>query len=222
MWSFLSRLTVVESTACRPAAGRPRAGFSPDGTLRARGERSPGRRRGRLGGHLSRRTLALALALAVAAAVTAAVLAWGRLHRAPATDEGKIRALLEDAARAAEERRVSDAVAGVSERFAAGGLDRHGVKQLVAFQVLRGGWVSVSITEPRVRVDGDRARASVDAVLSRGTKGKDLAALVPGEASVHRFALRLEREPEGWRVVEASWRPVDLAEALAGPPEPEP
>ena len=211
---------MVESTACRPAAGRPRAGFSPDGTLRARGERSPGRCRRRLGGHLSRRTLAVALA--VAAAFAAFALAWGRLHRAPATDEGRIRALLEDAARAAEERRVSDAVAGVSERFAAGGLDRHGVKQLVAFQVLRGGWVSVSITEPRVRVDGDRARATVDAVLSRGAKGKDLAALVPGEASVHRFALRLEREPEGWRVVEASWRPVDLAEALAGPPEPEP
>jgi hypothetical protein len=175
---------------------------------------------GAAGGHLSRRSLAVALAVAALAVVAA--LAWGRLRRPPATDEERICALLEDAARSAEERRVSDVVAGVSERFAAGGLDRHGVKQLVAFQVLRGGWVSVSVTPPRVRVDGDRARANVDAVLSRGAKGKDLSALLPGEASVHRFALRLEREPEGWRVVEASWRPVDLAEALAGPPEPDP
>jgi hypothetical protein len=175
---------------------------------------------GPTGGLLSRRAAALA---ALAAALVAAVaLAWGRLRAAPQTDEERIVALLEDAARAAEERRVADAVAPVSERFAAGGLDRRGVKQLVALQVLRGEWVSVSVTTPRVRLDGDRARANVDAVLSRGAKGKALAALVPGEASVHRFALRLEREPEGWRVVEASWRPVDLAEAIAGPPEPEP
>jgi hypothetical protein len=167
---------------------------------------------------VSRRTAAVALAVA---ALVAAALAW-RLRRPPETDEDRIRALLEDAARAAEEKRVSDVVAGVSERFAAGGLDRHAAKQVVALQVLRGGWVSVSILEPRIRVDGDRARANVDAVLSRGAKGKALPALLPGEASVHRFALRLEREPEGWRILEASWRPVELADALAGPPEPEP
>lgn len=166
---------------------------------------------------MSRRTLALA---AAAALVVVVALAWGRLRRAPLTDEERIAALFEDAARAAEERRVSDAVAAVSERFRAGALDRAGVKQLVAFQTLRGEWVSVSVAGARVVVDGDRARASVDAVLSRGAKGKALAALLPGEASAHRFAFRLEREPEGWRVVEASWRPVDLAEAIAGPPEP--
>jgi hypothetical protein len=58
-------------------------------------------------------------------------------------------------------------------------------------------------------------------VLARAAgKGKSLAALLPGEASAHRFDLALEREEEGWRIVEAAWRPVDLATALAGPPEP--
>jgi hypothetical protein len=156
------------------------------------------------------------------ALIAGGALLWGRLRRAPASDEERICALLEDAARAVEERRVSDAIAGVSERFAASGLDRRAVKQLVAFHVLRGEWVSVSVSSPRVRVGGDRARANVDAVLSRGARGKALTALLPGEASVHRFAFRLEREPDGWRVVEATWRPVDLAEAVAGPPEPEP
>jgi hypothetical protein len=63
---------------------------------------------------------------------------------------------------------------------------------------------------------------NVDAVLARGAKGTPLAALVPGEASAHRFECRLEREPDGWRIVEASWRAVDLADAIAGPPEPAP
>jgi hypothetical protein len=160
--------------------------------------------------------------VAAAALVVVAAVAWGRLRRAPPSDEEQVRALLEETARAVEEKRVSDAVAGISERFAGSGLDRRGVKQLVAFHVLRGEWVSASVAGARVRVDGDRARATVDAVLSRGARGKDLAALLPGEATVHRFTLSLEREPEGWRVVEAGWRPVGLADAIAGPPEPGP
>lgn len=184
------------------------------------GERSPAPPAATTGGSLTRRTLAVTAG--AAALVALAALAWGRLRRAPQTDEDLIVALFEGAARAVEARDVSAAVEGVSERFAAEGLDRHGVKQVLAFQVLRGGWVSVSIAGARVRVDGDQARANVDAVLSRGARGKDLAALLPAEASAHRFSFRLAREPEGWRVVEASWRPVELAEALAGPPEPEP
>jgi hypothetical protein len=162
---------------------------------------------------VSRRAVLVAVA-AVLAAIGAAVAL--RLGRTPPSDEELIRALLDDAARAAEEKRVGDAVAGVSERFRGHGLDRLGVKRLVAFHVLRGEWVSVSIA-------GARVVANVDAVLARGSgKGKALAALLPGEASAHRFACRLEREDEGWRIVEADWRAVDLGEALAGPPEPAP
>ena len=170
---------------------------------------------------MPRRTLIL-LALG-AALVAAAVAIVTRAGRRPPTDEEQIRALFEDAARAAGERRVSDAMAGVSERFAAGGLDRRGVKQLVALHALRGEWASASIAGLKVRVEGDRARATVDALLARGgARGKPLAALSLAEASVHRFACRLEREREGWRIVEASWRPAELSEALAGPPEPLP
>jgi hypothetical protein len=165
---------------------------------------------------------AVLLAIAVAALAAGVVLLVGRLARTPPTDEELVRAVFDDAARAAEEKRVSDAVAGVSERFAAGGLDRQGVKQLVALQVLRGDWVSVAVAGARIRVEGDRARANVDAVLARGAKGTPLAALVPGEASAHRFECRLERERDGWRIVAVSWRAVDLADAIAGPPEPAP
>jgi hypothetical protein len=165
-----------------------------------------------------RRTWIVAVALAAVAAVAVVRL----LADEPPTDEDLIHALFVDAARAAEERRVSDAVEGVSERFRGSGLDRRGAKQLVAFHVLRGEWVSVSVAGARVRVDGARARANVDAVLARGAgKGKALAALLPGEASAHRFEAALEREADGWRVVEATWRRVDLADAIAGPPEPQ-
>ncbi len=166
-------------------------------------------------------TRRIAFVAFVACAVAAAALVALRLGREPPSDEARIRALFDDAARAAEEKRVGDAVEGVSERFRGGGLDRQGVKQLVAYHVLRGEWVSVSIAGARVAVAGDAARANVDAVLARGSaKGKALEALVPGEATAHRFACRLEREPDGWRVVEADWRSIGLSQALAGPPEP--
>jgi len=139
----------------------------------------------------------------------------------PPTDEERIRALLDEAARAAVERRIGDVVAAVSERFQGEGLDRRGVKQLVAAHVLRGEWVGVSISGVSVAVDGERARAIADAVLSRSLgDGKALADLLPGEASAQRFDLAFEREPEGWRVVGARWRPISLADAIAGPPPP--
>jgi hypothetical protein len=160
------------------------------------------------------------LVLAAAAAALGVVLAL-RPGREGPTDEEAIRTLFDEAAKAAERRRPGDAVEGVSERFRGHGLDRDGVKRLVAFEVLRGEWVSVTISQARVAVDGDRARASVDAVLARGSgKGKALEALLPGEASAHRFRCKLEREKEGWRVVEAEWRGIGLAEAIAGPPDP--
>jgi hypothetical protein len=147
----------------------------------------------------------------------AAFLAFRALQPAP-SDEGRIRALLDDAATAAEERRIGDVVQGVSERFEGSGLDRDGVRRLVAAHVLRGTWVSVAITGERIEVRGDDARALVDVLLSRSGKGTPLAQLMPEQATVHRFALRLERERDGWRVVAAAWRRISLEDAAAGPP----
>lgn len=158
------------------------------------------------------RLLGLLALLAVAAFLTL------RALRPAPTDEQQIRALLEDAARAAEEKRIADVVRGVSERFEGHGLDRREVQRLVAAHVLRGAWVSVTITGDRIEVRSDGARALVDVLLSRSGRDTPLAQLLPEQATVHRFALQLAREEEGWRVVAAAWRPIPLEEAAAGPP----
>jgi len=162
-----------------------------------------------------RRSVILAGAAVLALAGTAIA---RRLTAEPPSDEALVAKLFDDAARAAEEKRVSDAVACVSERFQGEGMDRRGVKQLVAFNVLRGDWVSVSIAGRQVAIQGDAALATVDVVLARGGKGKALADLLPAEATAHRIACRLERERDGWRIVRADWRAISLADALAGPP----
>ncbi|MGC3998124.1 MAG: hypothetical protein QM767_11795 [Anaeromyxobacter sp.] len=146
-----------------------------------------------------------------------------RLTAPAPSEEERIRAAFAAAATAAEERRP----AGVVELLSAGfrgqrGLDREQARGIVTLEVLRAGWVSVTIAGAEVQVDGERARANVDAVLSRAPAGTGLARLVPSEASAHRFSCDLRLEDGEWRVVSAEWRPIELADALQGPPAPEP
>jgi hypothetical protein len=156
----------------------------------------------------------LLLVLAALAAALAGL--WAATRPEPPSDEALIRALLDEAAAAAQAGKVSEAVAGLSERFQGEGLDRAGAKRLMAGLVLRRQWVAVRLAGVRVAVEGDRATARVDAVLAGGGAGKSLADLLPAEADAHRFDLRLEREAGGWRIVTAAWRAISLAEALAG------
>jgi len=170
---------------------------------------------------IQRRWLAIA---GVAAALAAAVCL---LRRPPArTPEQRILAMLDQAAHAAEQRKVGEVVEVLSDRFQGGGqgtsMGRDEVRRLIAFELLRGQWISVTISSAKVIVDGRRARAAVDAVLSRGSeRGRGLGALLPGDAAVHRFQLELEEEAPGrWRVVSGGWRQVGIEEALSGPDAP--
>jgi hypothetical protein len=151
-------------------------------------------------------------ALAVAALVIlGGAWAWRALRPGP-SDEERIRALFLDAARAAGERRVNDVVAAVSERFRGQGLDRAGLKQLVAYHALRGSWNAVVPLDVAVEVSGDRAEASADVALARGAAGEGVVGRLPEEGSAWRIEASLEREAQGWRVVSARWRRLSLAD----------
>jgi hypothetical protein len=161
---------------------------------------------------MNRRLLLLAaLALAIVGA------GWWLARPPPPSDEQLIRSLFEEATQAVEARRVSDAVAGLSERFNGQGLSRRELKQLVASQTLGGRWLVVRVAGLRVEVAGDGARAVLDLVASRAGVGRALADLLPADGNAWRVDCRLEREPEGWRIVGASWVEESLTEALAGP-----
>ena len=165
----------------------------------------------------------LGIAVVVAGAALAGT-AWLLLSAPrPVTPEERIRGLLEGAARAAEQRKVGAVVEVLAERFTGGGegegerATRDDVRRLLALELLRGRWVSVSISSAEIAVDGHRARADVDAVLSRAEdRTRGLAALLPGEVSVHRFRLELEEEAGEWRVVSGRWRSIGLEEAISG------
>jgi len=149
----------------------------------------------------------LAIFVLVALAALGAVVAIRALRQGP-TDEERIRALFEQAARAVEEKRPGDAMAGVSERFQGQGMDYRELKQFDTFQALRGSWNAVLPVAAQVQVSGDRAEAVVDAVLVRGGKGEGVVARLPEAGDTWRIEATLEREKDGWKVVSARWSPT--------------
>jgi hypothetical protein len=163
-------------------------------------------------------TLPRALALAGGVLLLGVAVVVGRavLEKRP-SDEERIRAVFDEAARAAQEKRADEVVRGVSERFSGEGLDKAGVKRLVAFQLLRGSWVAVAILGSNVEVQGDAARAVADVLTTRGGKVGRITDLLPEQGAIHRLTMTLAREEDAWRVVTASWRQISAEEATAGP-----
>jgi hypothetical protein len=91
------------------------------------------------------------------------------------------------------------------------------VRQLVTLHVLRGSWVAVKVAGATIRVERDASRAVADVVMLRSGKGERLAELIPEQATLHRFDLRLAREEGEWKVTAARWRPITPDELASGP-----
>jgi hypothetical protein len=163
---------------------------------------------------IPRSVAVLALFLLVALVGAAAY----RLLRPGPSDEERIRALLDRASRAVEERRPGDVMEGVSERFQGEGMGRRELQQFVTYHALRGSWSAVVPLATRVQVDGDRAEAVLDAALLRGARGEGIAGRLPEAGDTWRIEASLEREKEGWRVTSARWRRIGVAEGLTGSP----
>jgi hypothetical protein len=141
-----------------------------------------------------------------------------RAGKPPPSDEDLIRTVFLEGARAIEERRVGDAMEGVSETFQGEGLDKKGVHRVIAAFTLRGEWVSVAVTGDRIEIRGNEADAVVDVVAANSGKGKGLAELMPADASAHRLRCKLRREEKGWKIFAADRRSISLAQAMEGPP----
>jgi hypothetical protein len=124
------------------------------------------------------------------------------------TDEEQIRAIFEEGARAVEEKRPGDAMAGVSERFQGEGMGHRELKQFITYQALRGSWNAVVPVAEKVAVTGDQAEAVLEVVLARGGKGEGVLGRLPEDGDVWRVEASLAREKGGWKVVSARWRPT--------------
>ncbi|MFZ5471039.1 MAG: hypothetical protein ACOZIN_16555 [Myxococcota bacterium] len=151
----------------------------------------------------SSRVLVGVVALAVAGAVLAL---WPRREPTP-------RELLErkvvQMTRAAEEKDLGEVMEHVSERFkSAEGLDKQGLRGILAGQLLRGGWVRVFVTDLAIAVTSDRHAALDATFIFARSDAKTLQELAKESVlSRYRVQSKVEKETDGqWRFVSARYQ----------------
>jgi hypothetical protein len=84
------------------------------------------------------------------------------------------------------------------------------VKGLVLGYFLRHGKIHVYIPGIEAEIDGNDARASVQAVLSGGDAGS--SALFPDSLGMYRFTVSLKKEPKDWKITSAEWKRISEGE----------
>lgn len=115
-------------------------------------------------------------------------------------DEQALRESLAAMQQAAEQRRSDDFLDHVANNFAGShGLDRAGLRQLLALQFLRNQSIGATIGPVDVRIEGERAQVDFVVLVTGGEGG-----LIPARAEGYRIR-------SAWRFSDGEWR-VELAE----------
>ncbi len=133
-----------------------------------------------------------------------------------ASPEAEVRALIDNAVTAAEQKRIGTLKDGISEKYAdEQGRNKRAVEGLLRLHFLRNETIHVyahvqSVTLPQP----GRAQATVLVAMAGApiASAQELPAL---RADLHRFEIDFAREDKTWRVQRAAWRRAELDEFLS-------
>lgn len=139
------------------------------------------------------------------------------------SEEEKLLALIDRMARLAEKREIKQMRRHLSRAYK--DAEERGyaeINALLTYHYLRGGGISVLVTDKTVKVDRTaeplQAKMTVKVVLARGPKGaKSLADLADAGARALSFRLKLKKDGDDgqWMLHAATWEGVeDLKELL--------
>lgn len=136
----------------------------------------------------------------------------------PETPEQRLRALINGAEQAAEQKEIGTLRGYVSDRYRdAAGRDRRTIDGVLRLYLLRHANVHLLTRVERVTLTPpDRA----DAVIYVAMAARPIAsaeALAAFQANLYRFDIGFLEEEEQWRVTHAAWRPAELADFIYQP-----
>ena len=148
-------------------------------------------------------------------AALVALVAISACQRGRAGPEAQVRALIQDAIAAAEQKRISDLRAIISEQYRDDqGQDKRSVENLLRLHFLRNERLhlfarvqSITLAPP------DRAQAIV-LVAMAGVPMASAQDLLGVRADLHRFDIDFTYEDKQWRTVRAAWRRAEAGEFL--------
>lgn len=135
----------------------------------------------------------------IAVALVAALLAVGCGRSDP---EKELRSTISEMAQAIEKREPAAFMEAVADDFVreSGAFGKQDARRILAGVFLRNDRITVSAVVTEVRVDGDRATASVKVLATGG------AGLLPERGQTWNFDSAWRREGGRWKVFNAEWR----------------
>ncbi|HEX9860233.1 MAG TPA: hypothetical protein VGB23_03450, partial [Nitrospirota bacterium] len=128
------------------------------------------------------------------------------------SEEDAVRAVIEDMADAANHKdagRLKEHISGSYKD--PGGNDHDALKGIIAYNFIRADSINVFLRKTDIKVNGDRAHATVRAVISRGGKVESMADLVPESAAGFIFDFEFTKDGSDWLLTSAIWRQVGVA-----------
>ena len=116
--------------------------------------------------------------------------------------EKALRATIAAMAQAIEQHRVADALEPLSDDFTRESVafGKRDARRLLAASMLRNEKIQLGTTVTALRIDGDRASATVRVIASGGSS------LLPERGQTWEFDTAWRRDGEQWKLFNAEWR----------------
>ncbi len=132
-------------------------------------------------------------------------------HCTKTSDEDKIKAVIDRAITAANEKRAGGVVEDALPSFKGPrGADIRESRRILMGYFLSKGWVRVFKREVSVQVQGDQATATLDATIAIGKPVQKLEDILPTNGAAVVFTLELQKKDGDWKFTKASYRKKPL------------
>lgn len=123
------------------------------------------------------------------------------------SEEDRVKAVVQKAIDAANAKKPGGVVEDALPSFRGPqNADLSECRRIITGYLLSPGWVHVFVRDLSVNVEGERAKASIDAVLARGNPVEKLEDLVPTNGDALTFEVELRRVDGDWKFEQARYR----------------
>ncbi len=133
------------------------------------------------------------------------------------TDQDKVKKVIIDIQKAAEEKAVKKIINNLSKTYNdPQGFNYDTIKGLLLGYFFQHPKISAYITNLEISVENTFAKAVFQAVLTGGNKTGSAAELIPESLGIYAFVVSLKKELDGWKVTSAAWERVGEGENRGG------
>jgi hypothetical protein len=134
------------------------------------------------------------------------------------TEQDKVRKVITDIQKAAEEKNVKKIINNLSKTYMdPQGFNYDTIKGLLLGYFFQHPKISAYITGLEISVDNTFAKAVFQVVLTGGGKTGSAADMVPESLGIYAFVVEMKKEPDGWKVASATWERVGDGKNKGGP-----